>query len=299
MNIAAMILPQAMVEALGWTLFHSLWQGALAALAFAVILYFSRRASARARYGLGLAVLALMLLVSVLTFWNHYQAAGPGAVAPRAATTSAVPAPAAVMTARAANSEPSPSQRVVSFFSDYFSRHLPLIVTLWLLGVLFLALRFSGGMLYLQRLKYRQNRPLPPPWPQRLQELAARAGLQKPLQMLESLRLQTPVVIGLLKPVLLLPAGLVSGLPADEVEALLAHELAHVLRRDYLVNVLQNLVEILYFFHPGVRWISAGVRQEREHCCDDFAVALCGDARSYARALASLQGAGPACRQPA
>ena len=129
--------------------------------------------------------------------------------------------------------------------------------------------------------------------------LAEKAGLHRPLQLLESLRLQTPVVIGHFKPVLLLPAGLAAGLPVDEVEALLAHELAHVMRRDYLVNVLQNLVEILYFFHPGVRWLSACVRQEREHCCDDFAVALCGDAQHYARALARLQAGEMAYPEPA
>ena len=218
----------------------------------------------------------------------------PGQIAAAAASL-----PAADESGLVANAEPRRSQRIVAFFSDYFSRHLPLLVTLWLLGVLFLTLRFSGSMLYLQRLKYRQNRPLPAPWPERLQLLAEKAGLRRPLQLLESLRLQTPVVIGHFKPVLLLPAGLVAGLPVDEVEALLAHELAHVMRRDYLVNVLQNLVEILYFFHPGVRWISAAVRQEREHCCDDFAVALCGDAQNYARALARLQTAGTAYPEPA
>jgi beta-lactamase regulating signal transducer with metallopeptidase domain len=291
MNFAILILPQQIVEALGWTLFHSLWQGALAALGFAVILYFSRRTSSRMRYGLGLAVLALMLLASVLTFWNHYRAFDPGAIAPRPVTVAvaAAPLPAAAGPGLVAKGEPTRSQRMIAFFSDYFSRHLPLLVTLWLLGVLFLTLRFTGGMLYLQRLKYKQSRPLPQPWPDRLRELAEKAGLKRPLQLLESLRLRTPVVVGHLKPVLLLPVGLATGLPVDEVEALLAHELAHVLRRDYLVNVLQNLVEIIYFFHPGVRWISAGVRQEREHCCDDFAVGLCGDARSYARALARLQ----------
>jgi bla regulator protein BlaR1 len=289
MNFATMILPQQIVEALGWTLFHSLWQGALAALAFAVVLYFSRRSSARLRYGLGLAILALMLLVSILTFRNHYNAAGNDGAAPRPDMAAAASGQAAAPFIQAAVKEPSRSQRIVAFFSDYFSRHLPLLVTLWLLGVLFLTLRFTGGMLYLQRLKYKQSRPLPQPWPDRLLELAEKAGLKRPLQLLESLRLRTPVVVGHLKPVLLLPAGLATGLPVDEVEALLAHELAHVLRRDYLVNVLQNLVEIIYFFHPGVRWISAGVRQEREHCCDDFAVALCGDAQNYARALARLQ----------
>lgn len=302
MNIAAILLPHRIIEALGWTLFHSLWQGALAALGFAAVLYFSRRYSARVRYGLGLATLALVLLMSGLTFWNHYSGSGPAgsaALVSQAATASASTQPAALAAPAAAAGEESRSQRIVAFFSDYFSRHLPLIVSLWLLGVLFLTLRFSGSLLYIQRLKYWQNRPLPSPWPEKLQELAARAGLRRPLRLLESLRLKTPVVIGHLKPVLLLPAGLVTGLPADEVEALLAHELAHILRRDYLVNVMQHLVDILFFFHPGLRWISAAVRQEREHCCDDFAVELCGDARHYALALARLQAAGAGTPQPA
>jgi beta-lactamase regulating signal transducer with metallopeptidase domain len=295
-NFAAMILPQRMIEALGWTLFHALWQGALAALGLAVVLYFTRRTSARLRYGLGLAALALILLLSLSTFWNHYAGAAPAGTV--GAPWIAVAVPAASPTAMP-QGEPARGQRIVAFFSDYFARHLPLLVTLWLLGVLFLTLRFTGGMLYIRRLKYRQSRPLAEPWQERLQKLAARAGLRRPLRLLESLRLHTPVVVGHFKPVLLLPVGLVTGLPADEVEALLAHELAHVMRRDYLVNVAQHLVEILFFFHPAVRWISACVRQEREHCCDDFAVELCGDPRNYARALARLQVSAAGIAEPA
>ncbi|MBN2346904.1 MAG: M48 family metalloprotease [Candidatus Aminicenantes bacterium] len=293
MNLATQLFSERIVAALGWTLFHSLWQGALAALAFAVLLYFTRRASARLRYGLGLLVLALTLLLSLLTFRTHYSAFGAVPTIELAGSADRADIGAGSIAAASARRWPSTARRVASFFSDYFGRHLPLIVTLWLLGVLFLSLRLTGSMLYLQRLKYVQSRPLPPPWPGRLQALAVRAGLRRPLRLLESLRLKTPVVVGHLKPVLLVPAGLVAGLPADEVEALLAHELAHVLRRDYLVNVLQNLVGIIFFFHPGVRWISSCVRREREHCCDDFAVALCGDARDYARALARLQAGGP------
>lgn len=286
MNLATWLLPQRIVEALGWTLFHSLWQGALAALGFAAVLFFSRRSGARLRYGLGLAALALVVLMSGLTFWSHYASGAAAGPAVQAGPAASAPAQPAAAPALGAGPRPRP---VAAFFGEYFSRHLPLIVTLWLLGVLFLTLRFSGEMLYAQRLKYRQVRPLPPPWPDRLRDLAARAGLKRPLRLLESLRLRTPVVIGHLKPVLLLPAGLVTGLSGVEVEALLAHELAHVMRGDYLVNVAQNLAGILYFFHPGVRWISACVSREREHCCDDFAVELCGDARGYARALARLQ----------
>jgi beta-lactamase regulating signal transducer with metallopeptidase domain len=293
MNFAANILPASVVNALGWTLLHSLWQGALAALGFALFLYLSRRASARARYAMGLAVLALVLLASLATFWNHFSVPAAGG----APVVSAAPAPFAAAGGPAAALPLG--RRISVFFGGYFSRHLPLIVTLWLLGVLFLSLRLTGGMLYAQRLKYSRSRPLPAPWLERLQALAAKAGLRRPLRLLESLRLRTPVVIGHLKPVLLLPAGLVTGLSAAEVEALLAHEVAHVMRRDYLVNVLQNLLEILFFFHPGVRWVSSCVRQEREHCCDDIAVELCGDAPGYARALASLQADGAALAMPA
>ena len=297
MNFATVLLPGRVVDALGWTLFHSLWQGALAALAFALVLYLTRQYSARVRYALGLMALLLVLAASVITFFSYYGDPSSGA-SPTVAVTGAAGAIAAetLPAQAAAPGEPSTAAKIVSFFTDYFGRNLPLFVTLWLLGVLFLTLRFTGGLLYLQRLKYRQSRPLPAPWPEKLLALAARAGLRRPIRMLESLRLRTPVVVGHLKPVLLLPAGLVTGLPADEVEALLAHELAHVLRRDYLVNVLQHVLDILFFFHPGLRWISACVRQEREHCCDDFAVALCGDSRNYARALARLQveGLGPA-----
>jgi bla regulator protein BlaR1 len=300
MNFASALLPARVVDALGWTLFHSLWQGALAALAFALVLYLTRQYSARVRYVLGLMALLLVLAASIMTFFTYYGDQGHGAsaavVAPAAAAGEAAPV---AMPRTAVPGERSTAARIAAFFTEYFGRNLPLFVTLWLLGVLFLSLRFTGGLLYVQRLKYRQSRPLPAPWPGKLRALAERAGLRRPLQMLESLRLRTPVVVGHLKPVLLLPAGLVAGLPADEVEALLAHELAHVMRRDYLVNVLQHLLDILFFFHPGVRWISACVRQEREHCCDDFAVALCGDVGDYARALARLQVGGPGFGEPA
>jgi len=292
MNIAGMMFSQRIVNALGWTLFHSLWQGALAALGFALILYFTRAYSARARYWLGLITLALILIMSGVTFWNHYSAPGapqPESIAVRPAPQANADSMGRIQTPPQAKPGRSWSAKVAAFFKDYFDRHLPLIVTLWLLGVLFLTLRFAGGFLYAQRLKHHQSRSLPRQWQERMGELGRRLGVRRPLQLLESLRVKTPVVIGHLKPVILLPVGLATGLAPDEVEALLAHELAHVARRDYLLNILQSLADILYFFHPGIRWISASVRQEREHCCDDLAVTLCGSSQSAAKALAHLQ----------
>jgi len=288
MNFIAWLFPQRIIEALGWTLLHSLWQGALAALGFAVVLYFLRRSSARTRYAMGLFVLALVLVVSVMTFWNQFAASAPVNAAAGGLQALSLSAIVGAGSATIPSGASTLGQRIAVFFSVYFNRHLPLIVTLWLLGVLFMSLRFAGSMLYVQRLRYSQTRPLPAPWPEKLETLALKAGLRRPLEALESLRLRTPMAIGHFKPLLLLPVGLVTGLSSGEVEALLAHELAHIQRRDYLVNVLQNLLDILYFFHPGMRWVSGCVRQEREHCCDDFAVALGGDPRDFARALASL-----------
>jgi beta-lactamase regulating signal transducer with metallopeptidase domain len=113
-------------------------------------------------------------------------------------------------------------------------------------------------------------------------------ALERVVQVFESTAIAVPMMVGWLKPVVLLPAAALSGLTSDQIEALLAHELAHVRRHDYLVNLLQAAVETLLFYHPAVWWVSRHVRQEREHCCDDLAIAVCGDRAAYAAALADL-----------
>src|SRR2546427_550248 len=119
--------------------------------------------------------------------------------------------------------------------------------------------------------------------------LAARLGVSRPGRVLESAVVQVPAVVGWLRPVILLPASALTGLTPQQLDVLLAHELAHVRRYDYLVNLVQSAIEILLFYHPAVRWVSRRVREEREHCCDDLAVAVCGDAHLYARALLMME----------
>lgn len=282
MNLLAFISPR-IVRALGWTLLHSLWQGALLALGLALVLLTARRASARARYASGIMLLALMVAVSGFTFWQ--SCAGALSVRPASVTAQAG---SGTLAAAPTSRSPSWLDRSGAFFAGYFDRHLPLLVTLWLLGVLVLTLRLAGGLLFLQRLKSRQLQPLPEPWPERAAALSRRCGVRRPVAVWQSLRAKAPLIVGCFKPVVLLPVGMITGMAPQQVEALLAHELAHVTRHDYLVNTLQALVDILFFFHPGLRWISAQVRLERENCCDDIAVAMCGDPRDYARALADL-----------
>src|SRR5438045_2418615 len=123
----------------------------------------------------------------------------------------------------------------------------------------------------------------------RAHRLAARLRVNRPVRLLQSALVHVPAVLGCVRPVILLPASALTGLTPLQLEALLAHELAHVRRYDYLVNLVQSVIETLLFYHPAVWWISARVRDEREHCCDDLAVAVCGDPHFYASALLSME----------
>ncbi|MDX5482246.1 MAG: M48 family metalloprotease, partial [Hymenobacteraceae bacterium] len=149
--------------------------------------------------------------------------------------------------------------------------------------------RLIGGLAYTQRLRHYKAVPLGEKWQQRLHSLSQTIGIPQAVRLVESRVVRVPMTIGFAKPVILLPIGAVAGLPQAQVEAILAHELAHILRRDYLVNLLQSVVEILFFYHPAVWWMSGVLRAEREHCCDDIAVSICGDSLTYARALTELE----------
>jgi beta-lactamase regulating signal transducer with metallopeptidase domain len=290
MNVIGNLLSDHLIDTLGWTLVHSLWQGALVALGAALLLVFMRSFRPQTRYLVGVMALLLMFGMSVVTFVGLYRSGlqentrTAYAVQPTAVT-------AAGESTAAENQQSGASlfTTVTTFFRDYFRRHLPLIVTVWLLGMLVLVLKFLGGFLYNMRLKTQHNRPLPGTWQKRMQELCRKTGISRPVRLLESALARVPMVVGYLKPVVLVPVGMVGGLPASQVEALLAHELAHIARKDYLVNMLQQVVDILYFYHPGVRWLSSFVRSERENCCDDFAVSSAADSLTYAKALTNVQ----------
>jgi len=281
MSFISKILSENLINALGWTLVHSLWQGAAAAVGFALLMIVMRKYRSQTRYYIGVMTIMLVLAMAVVTFVNIYNGGAAGAV-----TAGQSPGSAAVMTGTVEMGE---SGSVMMFFKHYFSRHLPLLVTAWLLGILVLVLRFAGGFIYNQRVKVHRTRPLSKNWQNRLEALCRGIGIQKSVRLVESALVKMPMTIGHLKPVILFPLGLVTGLPRDQVEALLAHELAHISRRDYLVNIVQNLVDIFFFYHPGVRWISSHVRAEREHCCDDIAVSVSGDSLNFAKALTNIQ----------
>lgn len=287
MNFLNTMISENVINALGWTIIHSLWQGAAVALGFALVMFFMRQYSARTRYIIGVMAMVLILAMSIVTFANLYEteAAAAAAIGPEDVLTGTI--------------QLEKGFSLAAFFKDYFNRHLPLVVTLWMLGVLVLMLRFAGGFLYNQRIKTHHAMTLPESWQNLLQRFCRQAGIRKTVGLVESALIKVPMTIGHMKPVILMPIGLVTGMPRDQVEALLAHELAHIMRRDYLFNIIQNFIDILFFYHPGVRWTSALVRTERENCCDDIAVSLCGGSLNVARALSNIHDYRPDTLDPA
>ncbi len=277
------LLSQPVVVALGYTLLHALWQGFALVLPAAVLLHLLRRQSSLVRYRIAVAALFGQVLASTITFALYYQPAS--AVSSLPAPTPATGSLQRVWLSVVAEA-PLSWQQAVRLWLD---AHLTDVVLLWLVGVAVFGLRLLGGWAYVQRLKTTATQPASTLLINTMNRLAGELNLRRVVQLRESVRVAVPVVVGILKPVVLLPVGLVAGLSMAEVEAVLAHELAHVRRNDFLVNLVQSVVEVLYFFHPALWWLSARVREERENCCDDLAISVCGDGRTLARALAQVE----------
>jgi beta-lactamase regulating signal transducer with metallopeptidase domain len=166
---------------------------------------------------------------------------------------------------------------------------IPWVLAVWLAGVCLLSLRLARGWVAARRVAERGCEPAAPRWQATLARLRRELGVSRPVRLAASALAQVPSVVGWLRPVVVVPVSAFAGLTTWQVEAVLAHELAHIRRHDYLVNLLQSAVETLLFYHPATWWVSRQVREERERCCDDVAVALCGDAAGYVRALAELE----------
>ena len=262
---------------LGWTLVHFLWQGALVGIAYAVARRWMGETSPQARYWLSLGTLGVLAALPVYTFIHLTlnAAAQPIAVTPEGA------AAGVAVIAQTSFS---------SWLRELLRPLIPWTVPAWCAGVALLGLRAFAGWHKTRRLLREVTGPAPAAWQLVVERLSDTIGVRIRVQVLMSAQVDAPCVLGWLKPVILLPPSVLTGLSPLQLEMVLAHELAHIRRYDYLVNLLQVGVETLLFYHPVVRWVSRDVRRERELCCDDAAVKACGDALHYAHALADLEG---------
>lgn len=261
-----------LARAVGWTLLHSLWEGAAASLGLAIVLAATR--SARARYAAACVALLATVAAAIFTFVRLVPNGMDG-------LRNALPPSPAPWDLQAAL-HPSGSNAT-------FAAVVPWLAPIWIIGVWIFVLGQLASWFSTSRLRLRGVCAASEGWQAELARLRAMLRVSRSVRLLESCLADVPVVIGHIRPVILMPVGLLSGLPAGQVEAILLHELAHIRRCDYLVNVVQRSIESLLFYNPAVWWISSVIRSERENCCDDIVVAASGNAREYACALAALE----------
>ena len=280
-----------MSNAIAWTLLHSLWEGALAAiLAGGILLGTRARSSPRLRYNLLLVVFFGLLAGISVTFnlecrhtkpipYTTFSATGVWGRIRTMGEPGAVPAPVV-------NTVEEDPLAGVEHFCDAYSGW---IVLAWMI-VLVIRLTQTGVSLgYVRRLRRVDTHPVPKDWEARIAELAHNLRISRSVRLLESGLISAPMVIGYLKPIVLVPLGVLAQLPPDQLEAVLLHELAHIRRGDYLVNLIQGLVEALLFFNPAVWWLSSLIREERENCCDDVAIRATRSKSQLINALVAFQ----------
>lgn len=262
----------AVTHVLGWTLLHFLWQGALLGLVYAAVRPLTSRGAAR--YHLGMSMLLACAACPLLTLWALLDAVSPS-VAIGEGGPFTVTASGAYQAGGTTAALPG------------FDLMLPWLVLAWSLGVLLLSARAWHEWRKLKALVRMAE--MAPTWQCVALDLARRFGLRRRVAVLCSHLVSTPVLIGWIRPVILLPLAVAIGFPASQIELILAHELAHLRRWDPLANLFQVVVETVHFYHPVVRWISRDVRNEREICCDRLALSLGGGSRrEFVTVLAEL-----------
>ncbi|MHA4738142.1 M56 family metallopeptidase [Dyadobacter sp. MSC1_007] len=272
-----------LVQKIGTALCHSVWIGAIAALLAAVVVMLTRRSKPEIRYNLLAGLLVLFVVATGLVFFlsSPTEPIVPTLVRDLSATSLQNEAIVAVQVPN----RPGP----ITIITSFLNRNLYIITLLWLIIV---TVKISGLALDLYRmyqLKTRQIYSIGQHWEQRVAAFAHAMGIDRTVRVFQSGLVKVPTVLGHFKPVILVPLGVITSIPAEQIEMILLHELAHIRRLDFFVNLLQRITELLFFFNPGLLWISKLIREERENCCDDMALSYSGNKTIYIQALLSFR----------
>lgn len=285
MNAITLAIDSPLMRALGWTLVHFLWQGACAGAVYAALRYTLRSHSPAARYQLAMVALMVMAVMPIVTLLHLLNAAPMHAQTQVLAPFSV----SAVILHPQITQASGMGMALLEITKVLIQRLVPWAVPLWILGVMVMSVRVWRGWQQTRLLRRTAVFSPLPAWRPSIDRLQTILGIRKTVRLAVSAGITVPSVIGWLKPIILIPPGVLTGLTPLQMELILAHELAHIRRQDYLWNLLQIFVDTLLFYHPVVRWISHHARMEREQCCDDIVVDLNGDAINYARALTELE----------
>lgn len=276
------------VESIAWTVMHSLWQCLLIAFVSAAIVVFAKNKNASFKYKVYCGALIAIVLSSLITF-AHLSITNFDTIAEVSSVSNSNHLNISEAEDGSVLATAPSAYTIFDGIREYIDNHLPMIALIWIIGLLISILRLIGGISYVNYLKKAMNFPTDEHWVEVMNSYAQKLNVTKHIDLLESALVRSPIVIGHLKPIILFPIGFINKLDTNEVEAIISHELAHIMRNDYFVNILINVVESLYYYHPAVWWITAQAKEERENCCDDIAIELCGNKVVYAKSLVMVQ----------
>ncbi len=273
-----MILNDTLVQAISWTLVHSLWQGILLAVFAGLIILATKKAAASTRYNLLSALFVVFLITVGLTFNYEFTP-----------DLESKPLHLPLVSGQVNGSFNPEGSGFSGTFIGFLNSNAHGITMFWLLIFAFKLLGIFNAFSKIYRIRnYRIFSPSEY-WKNRVSELAFQINIHKPIVLLESALIKIPCVTGFFRPMILIPVGLLANLPQDQVEAILLHELAHIRRKDYIINLLQHLAETIFFFNPALLWLSSLIKDERENCCDDIALGVIGNKKDFVHALISFE----------
>jgi bla regulator protein BlaR1 len=282
-NFYLMIINDTLLKAISWTLVHSIWQGFLLAILAGIVIVFTRKLSASLRYNL-LSVLFLgFLFVVGLTFNHEFKNEKTETITRLNLPKTTIHSELSTFIGGDAYIDISAS--AIKFLNNNSNG----IVLIWFLIFAFKIIGMFTSFSHIYRIRNHKTQLPTLYWKHKLAELSAQIYLNKHIVLLESRLVKVPSVTGFLKPMILIPVGLLSRLSQDQIEAILLHELAHIKRKDYGINILQRLSEMVFFFNPGLLWMSSLLKEERENCCDDIAVAAMKDKTKFVQALVAFE----------
>ncbi|TWI98841.1 beta-lactamase regulating signal transducer with metallopeptidase domain [Mucilaginibacter frigoritolerans] len=271
------------IKAICWTLIHSLWIGLIIAALAGLVIAFTKKASSRMRYRLLCGVLVLFVLSSGFTFYLELTNGRH-----TLSIANHVPAISGNLTVVNVNEAGVKEISFINRTITFLNQQSGWIFFVWLICFAVKSVKMAGGLFYVHHIRYNKVHLIDEEWERKVLSFSKKLGIHQKVVLLQSELIKVPVTIGFFKPVILLPLGLVLQLPPGQVDTILWHELAHIIRRDYLVNILQGIVETVFFFNPALLWLSALIREEREACCDDMVLANVIQKGSYLQALLSF-----------
>jgi beta-lactamase regulating signal transducer with metallopeptidase domain len=275
--ITSIPLEEHNIHALVWTIIHSIWQFTIIGVIMSVLLKWYQDHTSNTKYIIALGSLMAAFITSVTTFlYYNFTFAGSQTID--------------IFNISVLQVESKPVQSdLLSYLYSWIERYrIPIFIT-WISGVVLFGLKFFFSLGYVEFLSRTSVPVCCQDTYRSFRRLCVHYQIKENITFGESRYVKTPMILGFLKPVILFPVGIINHLDAKETEAILAHELAHFVRKDIYINIIQTLLEALFYYHPAIWWISSNIRLERESCCDDLAINFLGDHLHYAKTLVKVQ----------